>query len=75
MSSQRSDMLCNYRMSGYGYEYQEGSRPDSSAIHLASSSRIWSLLAENHTLTKNKSRSIAPGRHIWSLFYLIHIKS
>ena len=33
-------MLC------YGYEYQEGSRPDSSAIHLASSSHIWSLLAE-----------------------------
>ena len=56
-------MLCNYRMSGYGYEYQEGSRPDSSAIHLASSSHIWSLLAENHTLTKSKSRSIAPGRH------------
>ena len=50
-------MLCNYRMSGYGYEYQEGSRPDSSAIHLASSSHIWSLLAENHTLTKSKSRS------------------
>ena len=68
-------MLCNYRMSGYGYEYQEGSRPDSSAIHLASSSHIWSLLAENHTLTKSKSRSIAPGRHIWSLFYPIHIKS
>ena len=68
-------MLCNYRMSGYGYEYQEGSRRDSSAIHLASSSHIWSLLAENHTLTKSKSRSIAPGRYIWSLFYPIHIKS
>ena len=68
-------MLCNYRMSGYGYEYQEGSRPDSSAIHLASSSHIWSLLAEHHTLTKSKIRSIAPGRHIWSLFYPMHIKS
>ena len=44
-------------------------------IHLASSSHIWSLLAENHTLTKSKSRSIAQGRHIWSLFYPIHIKS
>ena len=48
-------MLCNYRMSGYGYEYQEGSRPDSSAIHLASSSHIWSLLAgKKHTLTQSK---------------------
>ena len=28
-------------------------------IHLASSSHIWSLLAENHMLTKSKSRSIA----------------
>ena len=28
-------------------------------IHLASSSHIWSLFAENHTLTKSKSRSIA----------------
>ena len=47
-------MLCNYRMSGYGYEYQEGSRPDSLAIHLASSSHIWSLFAENH-LTSRKA--------------------
>ena len=55
------NILCK-RLSGHRTFTKKGIKVGSNIakqiIHLASSSHIWSLCAENHTLTKSKSRSI-----------------